>query len=182
MMKTKSIVMTGMFTAILAVLSQIMLPMPSGVPVTLQTFAVALTGCVLGWRMGTMSVLIYIIAGAVGVPVFSGFTGGLGILFGNTGGFIFGFIFLVFLCGIGDKYKNKVIKGVWGVLGLLLCHLLGILQFMLFSNMQFAGAAMLVSLPYLIKDLISIAAGIVVGSILKKTLNAANILSYAKES
>lgn len=63
---TKTIVMTGMMTAVLAVLSQIQIPMPSGVPVTMQTFGVALCACVLGWKMGTASVAVYLLLGAIG--------------------------------------------------------------------------------------------------------------------
>ena len=86
---TKSIVMTGMFAAVLAVLSQIAIPMPSGVPVTLQTFAVALTGFVLGMKLGTAATAVYVMIGALGAPVFAGFSVGLGILLWKTGGFIF---------------------------------------------------------------------------------------------
>lgn len=62
---TKTIVMTGMMTAVLAVLSQIQIPMPSGVPVTMQTFGVALCACVLGWKMGTASVAVYLLLAAL---------------------------------------------------------------------------------------------------------------------
>ena len=72
---TKTIVMTGMMTAVLAVLSQIQIPMPSGVPVTMQTFGVALCACVLGWKMGTASVAVYLLLGSFGVPVFAGLSG-----------------------------------------------------------------------------------------------------------
>lgn len=89
---TKDIVGVGMFAAVLAVLSQISIPMPSGVPITLQTFAVALAGVVLAWKLGTASVLVYILLGAVGVPVFAGFTGGAQALVNYTGGFIWGFL------------------------------------------------------------------------------------------
>lgn len=178
-MTTQSVVLVGMFAAILAVLSQISIPMPSGVPVTMQTFAVALTGCVLGWKKGTMASVIYIVLGGVGVPVFSGFVGGPGILFGKTGGFIFGFIFLALLCGLAVVVKNKVLAGILAVCGLLICHVLGILQFMLLMKMSFWSSAVLVSVPYLIKDVISIVLAFVVGAILRKSLNAANILTYA---
>ena len=104
---TKTIVMIGMFAAVLAVLSQISIPMPSGVPVTLQTFAVALTGFILGWKYGAISVGIYILLGTVGVPVFSNFSGGLGALFGKTGGFIWGFLFLAGFCGVSHITKKK---------------------------------------------------------------------------
>ena len=92
------IAMTGMFTAVLAVLSILQIPMPSGVPITLQTFAVALCGYVLGARKGLLSVALYLLIGFMGLPVFTGMTSGIGKLFGFTGGFLYGFLFLVFFC------------------------------------------------------------------------------------
>ena len=78
-MKTQSsiqkVVMTGMLAAVMAVMSQIQFPLPSGVPVTMQTFAMALAGYILGWRYGLASTVVYILLGAVGVPVFAGFSG-----------------------------------------------------------------------------------------------------------
>lgn len=179
-MTTKSIVLAGMFAALLAVLSQISLPMPTGVPLTLQTFAVALTGCVLGWKLGTVSTLIYVLIGAAGIPVFSQFTGGLGIVLGSSGGFIFGFLFLAVCCGIGAYRKNKVIGGGIGAVGLGICHLLGILQFSVLSDLSFTESAFLVSIPFLLKDAASVVLAYFIGIILKKALYAANILSYAE--
>ena len=89
-MSAKDMAFTGMFAAVIAVLSQIAIPLPSGVPVTLQTFAVALAGYTLGMKLGGLSAIVYVLIGAVGVPVFSGFKGGLGSLTGPTGGFIWG--------------------------------------------------------------------------------------------
>ena len=84
----KNIVLAGMFAAFLAVMSQISLPMPTGVPITVQVFAVALVGVILGWKRGVLAVLVYILIGAVGVPVFANFKGGLSVLTGLTGGYI----------------------------------------------------------------------------------------------
>lgn len=80
--KITNIVMVGVFAAVLAVLSQISFPLPSGIPVTLQTFAVALCGYALGCKRGTLAVLVYIVLGAVGLPVFANFSGGFGSLVG----------------------------------------------------------------------------------------------------
>ena len=77
-LRSKTIVLTGMMAAILAVLSQISIPLPSGVPITMQTFAVALAGFTLGIWQGSASVLIYLLLGLIGVPVFAGFSGGPG--------------------------------------------------------------------------------------------------------
>ena len=179
---TKEIVCVGMFAAILAVLSQISLPMPSGVPVTLQTFAVALTGVVLAWKLGTVSTLIYILLGAVGVPVFSGFTGGAGKLFGPTvlvnytGGFIWGFIVMALLCGIGIQRKNKVLGMALGLAGLAVCHLFGVIQFMVVLKMGFAESFLLASMPYIIKDVISVVLAYIVGSQIRTRLIKAGLL------
>ena len=90
--KITNIVMVGVFAAVLAVLSQISFPLPSGIPVTLQTFAVALCGYALGCKRGTLAVLVYIVLGAVGLPVFANFSGGFGSLVGLAGGYIYGFL------------------------------------------------------------------------------------------
>lgn len=126
---TKTIVTVGMFTAVLSVLSILTIPMPTGVPVTLQTFAMALCGYVLGWKKGTSSTLIYILLGTVGVPVFAGMTGGPSWLAGYSGGFIWGFIFLTMLCGVGMAQKQIWLRVLLGLAGLAVCHLLGVIQF-----------------------------------------------------
>ena len=97
--KTIQIVLVGVFAAVLAVLSQISIPLPSGIPVTLQTFAVALCGYALGWKRGLLATAVYVALGLVGLPVFSGFSGGLGKLAGPTGGYILGFLAIAGLAG-----------------------------------------------------------------------------------
>lgn len=175
---TKNMIMAGMFAAVLAVLSQLSIPMPTGVPVTLQTFAVALTAYVLGWKLGTVSTLVYILIGAVGVPVFTGFKGGFQALAGMTGGFIWGFVFMTLLCGLGAAQKNKVFLVILSAAGLASCHLLGIFQFMAVADMQFAEAALAVSVPYLIKDIISVAAAYVFALAVRRALAAADLSVY----
>lgn len=160
------IILAAMFAAIGAVTSWISIPMPSGVPITLQTFGMALIGYTLGYKYGTLSVGVYVALGTVGVPVFSGFKGGFGVIAGPTGGFIIGFIFMAAICGLCRLNKVKslgympkiIISIALGVCGLLVCHLLGVIQFMLLFNDSFIAAALKVSIPYLIKDIISVAA------------------------
>ena len=118
---TKKITFVGLMTAVIAVLSQIAIPLPSGVPITLQTFAVALTGYMLSYKYGSAAVVTYILLGAVGVPVFSGLKGGAGVLFGVTGGFIFGFLPMAFLCGLSSKMK-QIPALLMGLAGLFVCH------------------------------------------------------------
>lgn len=174
----KSMVMIGMFTAVLAVLSILEIPMPSGVPITLQTFAVALCGYVLGWKRGAACGALYLLIGTIGVPVFAGMSGGISKLLGPTGGFIFGFILLAGLCGVGAACKNKILAVVAGILGLAACHLLGALQFSVVTSTGVVQSLLLVSVPYLVKDVLSVFGALLVGSILRKRLMQANLINY----
>ncbi len=161
--ETKKLIITGMFAALIAVLAQVSLPLPSGVPVTLQTFAVALTGVVLGGKLGLAATFVYILLGAVGAPVFTGFQGGLPVIAGKTGGFIWGFLFLAFLSGAGTSSCRRALGWLPGIAGLLICHILGTVQFALLTGMGAAQSALLVSLPYLVKDVVSVLLAWVLG-------------------
>lgn len=174
-LKTRTLVYIGMFAAVLAVLSQIAIPMPTGMPLTLQTFAVALTGAVLGWRLSLASTAVWVLLGAVGVPVFANFSGGFRVLVGYTGGFIWGFFFMAALCGVGSAMKNKPFGLELGFLGLLICHILGSLQYALIANVGFWQSVLLVSVPYLIKDVISVVLAFSVGTMVRVRLAKAGL-------
>ena len=173
---TKTIVTVGMFTAVLAVLSILQIPMPTGVPITLQTFAMALCGYVLGWQSGVAAIVL----GTVGVPIFAGMSAGPGVLFGYTGGFIFGFIFLTLLCGISVRRKNPAVKIILGVIGLLICHLLGAVQYAVLAHITIGASLVAVSLPYIVKDVISVVGAYLAAIAVRKALYAGNILQDAK--
>ena len=160
---TKNIVCMGMFAAILAVLSQISIPMPSGVPI-------------LSWKLGTGSTLVYILLGAVGAPVFAGFSGGAQVLVNYTGGFIWGFIAMTFLCGIGILRENRVTGILTGLAGLLLCHVFGVIQFMIVMKMGWKESFLLASAPYVIKDILSVILAFVVGAQIRARLLKAGLL------
>lgn len=173
---TRELVYIGMFAAILAILSQISIPMPSGMPITLQTFAVALTGYVLAWKRGTAATFIYILLGAVGIPVFSGLRGGVQVIAGHTGGFIWGFVFMAMLCGIGIMQESKMVGIMIGFIGLAICHLLGVIQFAVVMEMDFLKAFLLVSAPYLIKDAVSVILAYILGYRIRISLIKANLI------
>lgn len=173
---TRSLVYIAMFTSVMAVLSQLYIPMPTGVPVTLQTFAVALTGAVLGWKKGVCSMVVYILLGVVGVPVFSGFGGGVSHLLNYTGGFIYGFPVLAGLCGMAVAANNKIIGGVLAFFGIELCHFAGIIQFAVLTGRSIWEAFLIVSLPYQVKDIIFVAAALATGQKVQKHLRRAGLL------
>ena len=129
---TFDLVLAGMFAAVLTVISQISIPMPSGVPLTIQIFGVALVGSVLGWKLGIFSILTYILLGAVGLPVFSNFHGGFGVLTGVTGGYIWSWPIMSVLCGIHPKTQNHtrnlMIRITLSLIGLMIVEVIGGLQ------------------------------------------------------
>ncbi len=119
-----------MAAALMAVCSWISVPL--AIPVTLQTFAVFTSTGLLGKWRATWAVLVYILLGAVGLPVFSNFTGGVGMLFGKTGGYIIGFIFFALVTGflierLGKRTPALILAMV---AGLFVCYLFGTLWFM----------------------------------------------------
>ena len=154
--KLQRTVMAGVFAALLVVLSQVSIPLPTGIPVTLQTFAVALCGCVLGPSVGSAAVGVYLALGAVGVPVFAGFSGGAGALVGMTGGYLWAFLPMAFLCGLGAQQKNKFLALALGLAGLAVCHGCGAAQFALVMSISPAQAFLAASVPYLVKDVLSL--------------------------
>lgn len=165
--KIRKITHVSLCVAILAVLSQLSIPVGATF-LTVQAFAVALVGYILGAKDSLSAICVYILVGAVGVPVFAGLRGGFSVLIGYTGGFIFGFLPICFLCGVG---KNKKLKGLLlGFIGLIFCHLLGALQYMLVSDLDFISSFTVSSLPFILKDALLIICAFSVGNIINKRL------------
>lgn len=154
--KVMTLVMTGLCTALICVLSVLSIPLPSGVPITLQTFAVALCSYIIGVRLGSVCVVLYMALGAVGLPVFAGFSSGIHTFVHFTGGFLWGFILMAALCGLGMRCRNKFVSIGFGLLGLLICHLCGVTQFSAVAGTPFIESFLLASAPYLIKDAVSV--------------------------
>lgn len=173
---TKELVLGGMFAALLAAISQISLPMPTGMPITIQVFGVALIGVVLGWRLGLLSAVTYILIGAVGLPVFANFRGGFGALAGLTGGYIWSWPIMAALSGIrprtGNTRLNTLIVIGTSLLGLAAAETIGCLQWAALSGDMTVGAvfayAMVAFIP---KDVILTVIAVVVGQPLRKLIS-----------
>lgn len=132
-MKTLEICYAGLFTAVIAVMAQISIPMPLGVPMTMQTFAITLAAVVLGARLSTVATTVYLLLGAVGVPVLAGFSGGIGKFLGPTGGFLISFPVMAFIIGFGMDHR-KAFKGAFAlslICGTVINYIVGVIVFCL---------------------------------------------------
>jgi len=165
----------GIFAAIIAASAQIVIPMPFGVPMTLQTLAIPLAGIVLGAKNGVIATLVYVLLGAVGVPVFAGFAGGIGIVFGRTGGFIISFPFMAFAAGIGAK-KGKLWLSAWLMLGASVNYICGMLMFSSVTSNSLAASFSFVVLPFIPTTIIKIAILIAFGKPIKQMLATSGVL------
>ena len=108
-LSVKSLTLIGLMTAVTCILGPLSIPLPfSPVPISFTNLAIYLSVFVLGMKKGTVSYIVYLLLGMVGLPVFSGFTGGLGKLAGPTGGYLAGFIFLAIIAGfcVDKGYGN----------------------------------------------------------------------------
>lgn len=150
---------------------------PGAVPFTMQTFGVFTAVGLLGGMRGTLSVLLYLFMGAVGLPVFSGFTGGLGHLLGATGGYIAGFLFSALTMWLMEHFLGRKpwVLLLSMVTGLIVCYLFGTIWFVEVYTahtgpMGFGAALLTCVIPYIIPDLIKIGLSFGLCRSLKKVL------------
>ena len=165
-LSTRDIAMIAMSVALIAVCSWISIPMT--VPFTMQTFAVCLVTALLGLRRGMWAVLCYILLGAVGAPVFSGFKGGISVLLGPTGGYILGFLFTALIVGLAvQKFGRSVPVLICArAAGILVCYAFGTAWFMYVyarktGPISLGAALAWCVLPYLLPDAAKIALAVV---------------------
>ena len=155
----------SLFAALTAVCAWIAIPLP-GVSFTMQTFAVLLTLGTLGGRWGSTGVLLYLLLGFVGLPVFTGFRGGAAALLDPTGGFLWGFL----VCGIVYWMLEKVGKLPAMIAGMFACYLCGSWWFSVYAGTDLASAAMACVIPWLIPDGIKLTLAYILANRMRKHL------------
>ena len=172
-MKTLDMVYIALLACLMAICSWISIP--GEVPFTLQTMGVFLAIGLLGGKRGTLAVLVYILMGVIGLPVFSGFSGGIGKLVGVTGGYIVGFLASALVMWAMEALlgKKKWSLALSMVIGLLVCYAFGTAWFMvLYTSSKGAitlGAVLgMCVIPYIIPDVIKIAVALLLTNILKR--------------
>ena len=173
-MKIKDISLIALFTALTVVCAYITVPSP--IPFTMQTFGVLLALVTLGGRRGTLSVFLYLLMGALSLPVFSGFHGGFSHLFGMTGGFLFGLFFAALLfSGITHFFGEGLFPTLFAAIGgLFLVYLCGSLWFYFVYSVKggvgFASVLLLTVVPYLLPDAIKLALALFIGRRIRRQI------------
>lgn len=162
----------GLFTAVIVIMAQISIPLPLGVPMTMQTFAITLAAVVLGAKLSTYSSLIYILLGAIGVPVLANFSGGLDKFVGPTGGFLISFPLMAFIIGYGVEHKD-MFKGafvVFLILGTVANYVVGVVMFCLLTNNTVMVGITACVLPFIPTAIIKAVLASYIGFIIRKRL------------
>ena len=175
----KQITLAGLMTAVFCLLGPLSLNIPiSPVPISLGMLALYVVTSVLGMKLGTFSVLAYILLGLAGLPVFTGFTGGAGKLLGPTGGYIIGYIFMALICGFFvDKWGNRLIMEILGmVLGTAVCYLFGTVWLAYLASYTFYQALAAGVLPYIPLDAVKLAIALLVGRQIRARILKAGLL------
>ncbi|MGJ7921539.1 biotin transporter BioY [Neobacillus sp. LXY-4] len=170
-------IITALFAAIIGVLAQITIPLPL-VPITGQTLAIGLAATILGSRLGTVSVLLYIFMGAAGVPVFAEMKAGISVLFGPTGGYIVGFIPAAFLIGwylekTSFRFTQAVIANS---IGMIITLLFGTVWLKFAANLSWTAAFSGGFVPFVIVGFIKAALASWLGVLVRNRLVSARLL------
>ena len=167
---TTEITTIAIMTAVTCIMAQISIPMPAGVPMTMQTFAITLAGVILGAKGGAISSLIYILLGAVGVPVFASFTGGAQILVGPTGGFLLSFPIMAFVSGLAVEQNKKWKFVVLLVVAAVLNYAIGVIMFMAIMKSTLGAALMACVVPFIPTAIVKLIVGGICGLAIRRRL------------
>lgn len=152
-MKTRQLCYTALFAALTAVCSQIVIPTPWQIPISLATLAVFLSGALLGAKWGTAAQLAYLCLGMVGAPVFAGFRGGLQVLAGPTGGYLIGYLAAAAIVGaLVSRIHTRWIVPISMIAGAAAYYILGTIWFIYLNQTTLAAALSMCVLPYLPGD------------------------------
>ena len=169
---TFQMTLIAVMAAITCILGPLSIPIPiSPVPISLTNLAIYLTVCLLGWKFGTISYLIYLLIGIAGLPVFSGFSSGFAKLLGPTGGYLIGFIPMAIIAGIViDKFTNRGIQIIGMIVGTAICYAFGTAWFCLQAGYTVGAALAVCVIPFIPADLCKMIIAMIIGPMVRKRL------------
>ena len=175
-LSTREICYIAVFTALIAALSPLSIPTPVGVSITLSSFVVPFAAVVLGAKRGTIAAIAYILLGVMGLPIFSNFAGGAGMLIGPTGGFLFGFPLYAFLAGWGADQGRWFWLAGGLLLGVTLFFAMGMVQFALVTGNTFAASFTMVVLTFVPTEIVKLVLVWILGQNVRSALERAGAL------
>lgn len=176
----KELILIGIFAALTGICAQLAFQSPfSLVSITMQTFAVFLSAVILGSKCGAFSQIIYLLLGAIGLPVFSNFHGGLGIMIGPSGGYLISFPIIAFIIGKAVEHKKSFsvfLAMSLMFVGLIICYVLGTLQLAIVMKLSFIKAVSIGIIPFIPFDIIKIIMSSLIGIKVRNSLIKANLI------
>lgn len=168
--KTRKITTIAMMTALICILAPFSIPLPfSLVPLSLCNFALFLSAYLLGWKYSTLSCVLYLLIGTVGIPVFSGFGSGVGKVAGPTGGYLIGYIFITLIAGFFiEKFDGKRAWSFLGMmLGMAITYTLGTIWYAYQGHISFGAAVMSCVVPFIPGDIIKALCACAIGPVIR---------------
>ncbi|KQL40035.1 biotin synthase [Bacillus sp. FJAT-25509] len=177
--RLKMLINSALFAAIIGILSQVSIPLPfSPVPITGQTLAIGLAATILGKKYGTISLLLYLALGAIGIPVFAGGAAGFGVLVGSTGGYLIGFIPTIFIIAYYiEKTKFTVLNAmIANIIGMFVTLIFGTVWLKIAASLSWHDAMAFGFYPFIILGLVKAYVASALGVIIGKRLAKANLL------
>ncbi len=157
--KIKDILLCAIFASLTAIFSIISVPLPfTPIPINLAIISVFLSGGLLGSKLGSISQIIYVILRIIGIPLFSGISGGIGLIYSPTGGYVISYIICAGIVGLVLEKSNQsvFIYFLSMISGLIICYVFGTLWFMLITKSNFINALILCISPFIIADIFKI--------------------------
>ncbi|OUQ81640.1 biotin transporter BioY [Flavonifractor sp. An100] len=179
--KTKYQVYPLAMTAVMAAVTCVLGPMSISVgviPVSFTNLAIYLSLYILGWKRGSISYLVYMLIGMVGMPVFSGYAGGFGKLFGPTGGYILGFLPMAIIAGwVIDHSRKPLVQLAGMILGTAVCYAFGTAWFCVQAGYTVGAALSLCVFPFIPVDIAKMVIAMGLGTVLRSRLEKAGLLA-----
>lgn len=167
----------ALMTAIMCILGPLSIPIGL-VPISLTSLVIYFMVYILGWKKATLSCIVYLLIGLIGIPVFSSYTAGVAKLFGPTGGYLIGFIFMAIISGIFvEKFPKKQYMCLLGmILGTIVMYTLGTFWLKFQGNMTFKAALLAGVVPFIIGDLAKMIVSSIIGPIIRTSLITAGFI------
>ncbi|HWP50776.1 MAG TPA: biotin transporter BioY [Clostridia bacterium] len=177
---TRELTFMGLMTAVLCVLGPLSIPLPGLVPISLGTLVIYFYPYLLGTRKAALCCLLYIALGAVGLPVFTGYTGGVPKMVGPTGGYMLGYFCIILCEGIAIKYfpNNRLIHAAGISLGTVCCYLIGTFWLAYLLGRTFAQALAAGVIPFIPGDIGKATVALLIAPVVRSRLQKAGLLLH----